>query len=257
MLLSAPFFLSCFYQRINYHSILLMKKHLFILIFSCATLPMFAQISGNAVPTVQFTDANGRILPAGAAGVQGTPYVFEKFGQGKIVFVNGMESVDSNLNYSYVDHKLYYTQKNGLYVVNQQAKEFTLYSLDKEKNNISKQFMCLFPSVDDNTPATFYEVLGKGDNFQLLKYTSKRIKESAVYGGAPLKEYVLDDLFYIYDKTAKKMVALGSALSLKAIKKGLPDYAAQIDALINSSKLNLKKEDDMTQLLQQLKASSN
>ena len=117
--------------------------------------------------------------------------------------------------------------------------------------------MCLFPSVDDNTPATFYEVLGKGDNFQLLKYTSKRIKESAVYGGAPLKEYVLDDLFYIYDKTAKKMVALGSALSLKAIKKGLPDYAAQIDALINSSKLNLKKEDDMTQLLQQLKASSN
>ncbi len=257
MLLSAPFFLSCFYQRINYHSILLMKKHLFIFIFSCATLPIFAQISGNAVPTVQFTDANGRILPAGAAGVQGTPYVFEKFGQGKIVFVNGMESVDSNLNYSYVDHKLYYTQKNGLYVVNQQAKEFTLYSLDKEKNNISKQFMCLFPSVDDNTPATFYEVLGKGDNFQLLKYTSKRIKESAVYGGAPLKEYVLDDLFYIYDKVSKKMISLGSTLSLKAIKKGLPDYAAQIDALINTSKLNLKKEEDMIQLLQQLKISSN
>lgn len=218
---------------------------------------MFAQISGNAVPTVQFTDANGRILPAGAAGVQGTPYVFEKFGQGKIVFVNGMESVDSNLNYSYVDHKLYYTKKNGLYVVNQQAKEFTLYSLDKEKNSISKQFMCLFPNIENNTPATFYEVLGKGDNLQLLKYTSKRIKESAVYGGAPLKEYVLDDLFYIYDKASKKMILLGSALSMKAIKKGLPDYAAQIDALLNTNKLNLKKEEDMIQLLQQLKASSN
>jgi hypothetical protein len=141
--------------------------------------------------------------------------------------------------------------------VNQQAKEFTLYSLDKEKNKISKQFMCLFPSVDDNTPATFYEVLGKGDNFQLLKYTSKRIKESAVYGGAPLKEYVMDDLFYIYDKASKKMISLGSTLSLKAIKKGLPDYAAQIDALINTSKLNLKKEEDMIQLLQQIKTSSN
>ena len=257
MLLSAPFFLSCFYQRINYHSILLMKKHLFILFFSSATLPMFAQISGNAVPTVQFTDANGRILPAGAAGVQGTPYVFEKFGQGKIVFVNGMESVDSNLNYSFVDHKLYYTQKNGLYVVNQQAKEFTLYGTDKEKNKISKQFMCLFPSIDDNTPATFYEVLGKGDNFQLLKYTSKRIKESAVYGGAPLKEYVLDDLFYIYDKASKKMISLGSALSLKSVKKTLPNYVAQIDAYVNANKLNLKKEEDMIQLLQQLKASSN
>ena len=218
---------------------------------------MFAQISGNAVPTVQFADANGRILPAGAAGVQGTPYLFEKFGQGKIVFLNGMESVDSNLNYSLVDHKLFYTQKNGLYVVNQQAKEFILYGLDKGKNKISKQFMCLFPSVDDNTPATFYEVLGKGDNLQLLKYTSKRIKESAVYGGAPLKEYVLDDLFYIYDKGAKKMIAFGSAISLKSIKKGLPSYSVQIDALMNTSKLNLKKEEDMIQLLQQLKPSSN
>ena len=218
---------------------------------------MFAQISGNAVPTVQFADAHGRILPAGAAGVQGTPYVFEKFGQGKIVFVNGMESVDSNLNYSLVDHKLYYTQKNGLYVVNQQAKEFNLYGVDKEKNKISKQFMCLFPSVDENTPATFYEVLGKGDNLQLLKYTSKRIKESAVYGGAPLKEYVMDDLFYIYDKAAKKMITMGSALSLKAIKKALPDYSAQIDAFLNANKLNLKKEDDMAQLLLQLKALSN
>jgi hypothetical protein len=234
-----------------------MKKHLFILFFSCATLPIFAQISGNAVPTVQFTDANGRILPAGAAGVQGTPYVFEKFGQGKIVFVNGMESVDSNLNYSFVDHKLYYTQKNGLYVVNQQAKEFTLYGVGKDKNNISKLFMCLFPSIEDNTPATFYEVLGVGGNFQLLKYTSKRIKESAVYGGPPLKEYVMDDLFYIYDKTDKKMLALGSALSLKLVKKALPNYAAQLDAYMDANKLNLKKEEDMVQLLQQLKTSSN
>ena len=67
----------------------------------------------------------------------------------------------------------------------------------------------------------------------------------------------MDDLFYIYDKAAKKMLAMGSALSLKAVKKGLPEITAQIDALINSSKLNLKKEDDMIQLLQQLKASSN
>jgi hypothetical protein len=257
MLLSAPFFLSCFYHRNNYYIILFMKKYLFTLLFSCATLPMFAQIMGNAIQAVQFADANGRILPAGAAGVQGTPYVFEKFGQGKVIFINGMESIDSNLNYSLADHKLYYTQKNGLYVVNDKAKEFTLYGVDKEKNKITKQFMCLFPSIENNTPATFYEVIGKGDNFQLLKYASKRIKESAVYGGAPLKEYVVDDLFYIYDKAAKKMITMGSALSLKAVKKALPDFSAQIDAFLNTNKLNLKKEEEMAQLLLQLKASSN
>ena len=235
-----------------------MKKHLFILFLSCSTLSLFAQtITGNAIPSVQFADANGRLLPASGAGIQGTPYVFDKFSLGKVVFVNGMESVDSNLNYSYFDHKLYYTQKNGLYVVNQQAKSFVLNSVDKDNNKLSKQFMCLFPSVENNTPATFYEVLGNGDQLQLLKYTHKRIKESTVYGGAPTKEYVADDLFYIYDKAAKKMLALGSALSLKAVKKGLPEFTAQIDALLNTNKLNLKKEEDMIQLLQQLKASSN
>ena len=234
-----------------------MNKYIFSLIFSCVTLPMFAQITGNAIPSVQFADANGRLLPASGAGIQGTPYVFEQFGMGKVIFVNGMESVDSNLNYSYFDHKLYYTQKNGLYVVNQQAKSFVLNSLDKENNKVSKQFMCLFPSVEDNTPATFYEVLGTSDHFQFLKYTHKRIKETVVYGGAPTKEYVSDDLFYIYDKAAKKMLAMGSALSLKSVKKILPNYAAQIDAYLNTNKLNLKKEADMVQLLQQLKASSN
>ena len=235
-----------------------MNKFIFILFFSCVTLPVFAQtMTGNAIPSVQFADANGRLLPASGAGINGTPYVFEKFGMGKVIFVNGMESVDSNLNYSYFDHKLYYTQKNGLYVVNQQAKSFVLNSVDKDNNKVSKQFMCLFPSVENNTPATFYEVLGNGDQFQFLKYTHKRIKETVVYGGAPVKEYVMDDLYYIYDKVDKKMLVLGSSHSLKALKKVLPIYATQIDALINTNKLNLKKEDDMIQLLQQLKASSN
>ena len=234
-----------------------MKKYLFIFLLSCATLPLIAQIPGNAIPSVQFADANGRLLPASGAGIQGTPYVFDKFSLGKIIFVNGMESVDSNLNYSYFDHKLYYTQKNGLYVVNQQAKSFELNSVDKENNKVSKKFMCLFPSIENNTPATFYEVLGNGDQFQFLKYTHKRIKETVVYGGAPVKEYVIDDLYYIYDKVDKKMLALGSSHSLKAVKKVLPNYATQIETLINTNKLNLKKEDDMIQLLQQLKASTN
>jgi hypothetical protein len=235
-----------------------MNKYLFIFFFSCATPSLFAQtIPGNAIPSVQFADANGRLLPASGAGIQGTPYVFDKFSLGKIIFVNGMESVDSNLNYSYFDHKLYYTQKNGLYVVNQQAKSFELNSVDKENNKVSKKFMCLFPSIENNTPATFYEVLGNGDQFQFLKYTHKRIKETVVYGGAPVKEYVIDDLYYIYDKVDKKMLALGSSHSLKAVKKVLPNYATQIETLINTNKLNLKKEDDMIQLLQQLKASTN
>lgn len=235
-----------------------MYKPIFILFFSCVINHLSAQtITGNAIPSVQFADANGRLLPASGAGIQGTPYVFEKFGLGKVLFVNGMESIDSSLNFSYFDHKLYFSKSNGLYLVNQQAKEFVLNSVDKENNKVSKLFRCLYPNVEENTPATFYEVLGNGDVFQLLKYTHKRIKETVVYGGAPSKEYVSDDLFYIYHKADKKMLPLGSGHSLKAIKKVLPNYIAQIDAFVNANKLNLKKEEDVIQLLQQLKALSN
>jgi len=58
-------------------------------------------------------------------------------------------------------------------------------------------------------------------------------------------------------KQLKKMITMGGSLSLKAIKKVLPDYSTQIDAFVNTNKLNLKKEEDMIQLLQQLKASTN
>ncbi len=113
--------------------------------------------------------------------------------------------------------------------------------------------MSLYPSIDNNTTTTFYEMRSNGNVFQLLKYTSKLIKESTVFSGPPIKEYILEDLFYIYDKADKKMLPLGGALSLKALKNILPNYAAQIDALTNANKLNLKKEDDMIQLIQQLK----
>ena len=53
-----------------------------------------------------------------------------------------------------------------------------------------------------------------------------------------------------------KIKPINGYFALKAIKKALPDYSAQIDAFLNANKLNLKKEDDMIQLLQQLKALS-
>jgi hypothetical protein len=140
-----------------------------------------------------------------------------------------------------------------LYKVNYQLKSFILNGVDKDYNKVSKEYMSLFPSIDNNTTTTFYEMRSNGKVFQLLKYSSKLVKESTVFSGPPIKEYILEDLFYIYDKADKKMLPLGGSLSLKALKNRLPNYAAQIDALTNANKLNLKKEDDMIQLIQQLK----
>ena len=216
--------------------------------------PLFSQTTSSyALPSLNLTDGFGRLIPASGAGVSGTPYVFDQFGLGKGTFINGVEFEEPSFNYSYFDHNLYYTKGNQLYLVNYQLKSFVLNGIDKDDNKVSKEFMSLYPSIDNNTTTTFYEMRSNGNVFQLLKYTSKLIKESTVFSGPPIKEYILEDLFYIYDKADKKMLPLGGTLSLKALKNMLPNYAAQIDALTNANKLNLKKEDDMIQLIQQLK----
>ena len=216
--------------------------------------PLFSQTTSSyALPSLNLTDGFGRLIPASGAGVSGTPYVFDQFGLGKGTFINGVEFEEPSFNYSYFDHNLYFTKGNQLYLVNYQLKSFVLNGIDKDDNKVSKEFMSLYPSIDNNTTTTFYEMRSNGNVFQLLKYTSKLIKESTVFSGPPIKEYILENLFYIYDKADKKMLPLGGTLSLKALKNMLPNYAAQIDALTNANKLNLKKEDDMIQLIQQLK----
>ena len=216
--------------------------------------PLFSQTTSSyALPSLNLTDGFGRLIPASGAGVSGTPYVFDQFGLGKGTFINGVEFEEPSFNYSYFDHNLYFTKGNQLYLVNYQLKSFVLNGIDKDDNKVSKEFMSLYPSIDNNTTTTFYEMRSNGNVFQLLKYTSKLIKESTVFSGPPIKEYILEDLFYIYDKADKKMLPLGGTLSLKALKNMLPNYAAQIDALTNANKLNLKKEDDMIQLIQHLK----
>ncbi len=231
-----------------------MYKYFFLVFFSFLMQPLFSQTTSSyALPSLNLTDGFGRLIPASGAGVSGTPYVFDQFGLGKGTFINGVEFEEPSFNYSYFDHNLYFTKGNQLYLVNYQLKSFVLNGIDKDDNKVSKEFMSLYPSIDNNTTTTFYEMRSNGNVFQLLKYTSKLIKESTVFSGPPIKEYILEDLFYIYDKADKKMLPLGGALSLKALKNMLPNYAAQIDALTNANKLNLKKEDDMIQLIQHLK----
>jgi hypothetical protein len=230
-----------------------MRKPLFLLVFCTIVFNSMAQtITGNAVPSVQFSDANGRFIPMGSNGVQGSPYVFEHFGIGKVMMSNGVEAIDSNINYSLFDHKLYYIKNKGMYLVNEPVKAFQLNNVDKDNNNIVLNFASAYPTVESNTPSTFYEIMANGTLFQLLKYASKYIKESTEYGGAPIKAYAADNIYYVYDLADKKMLILGSTLNLKNIKKTLPNKTSQIDELITKLQLNGKKEDDLKKLFEKL-----
>jgi hypothetical protein len=230
-----------------------MTKYYFLFAFTFIMGRAMAQtIPGNAVPTIQFRDVNGRFISAGENGVQGSPYVFAEFGMGKLMMTNGMEAIDSNLNYSLADHKLYFIKNKGMYLVNQPVKYFQLNGVDKDNNNLVKNFASGYPAIENNSPTTFYEVIGENASHHLLKYTKKSIKETTVYGSAPIKEYTTDHMYCVYSIADKKMLLVGSSLTLKNLKKILPEKAAQLDQLNESLKLNLKKEEDAKTLFEKL-----
>ncbi len=230
-----------------------MKKILFVLSFTLIVAPLVAQVtmSGNAVASVQFSDVNGRLIPANGNGVKGSPYVFEKFGMGKVYMADGVEAIDSNLNFSYFDQKLYFLKDNNMYVVNKPFKMFLLNQV-LDNTSVEKYFANGFPAIEQNTLATFYEVIAKGLTVQLLKFRKAVIKESTPYGSAPVKEYSNDDQYYIFDASFKQMQALGGSVTLKKLKTVLPHYASQLDALSTQLRLNLKREADAKLLIEKL-----
>lgn len=234
-----------FINKIRLNQILLL---IMVLLYSSNTLMAQGVLSGDAIKNIQFTDASGRLLPAGQSNIEGTPYVFEKFTKGKVVFTNGVEASDPNLNYSYFDHKLYFTKDHSLYTVNLPVKDFFLENEEDPNNIISKHFACGFPAVEMNSLTTYYEVLGQGKVYQLLKYSHKRVKESNVYGGAPVKEYVMDNTYFVYVVADKKMLPVGSSISFKSLKKLLPNDAIKFDELAASSKINTKNDEGLGQL---------
>ena len=231
-----------------------MNKFFLIVLLSFTINPLIAQLSlsGNAVANVQFRDANGRILSTGENSIKGSPYVFEQFGLGKVTMSNGLEAVDSNLNFSFFDHQLYFLKDKGLYFVNQPFNAFSITSKDAENNTIEKLFANGYPSFDQNTAKTFYEIVVKTNNLQLLKYSKAFVKESTPYGSAPIKEYSIDHTYYIYINASKQLSLVGSSTSAKNLKKALPTYAAAIDHQIDQLHLNLKKESDVRMLLEKL-----
>lgn len=231
-----------------------MIKSLFVFIgvFMVNTILAQGVLTGDAIKNIQFSDAGGRLLPLGQLGVEGTPYAFDKFVIGKIVFDNATEATDSNLNYSYFDHKLYFSKNKGLYLVSAVVKEFYLYGNEDQNSAMTLHFINGFPENESNSVSTFYELVGQGASYQLLRYKHKRIKESNVYGGAPVKEYVNDIDYYLYSVKEKKMISVGNILSFKSLKKALSNEIMKMDEWVLKLKINTKNEQDLVRLIEQL-----
>lgn len=218
-------------------------------------LAVFITFSGksqsmeSAIQNIKISDVGGKLLSMGATGVEGTPYFLDKFMTGRIIFPDGMIMNDTSLNFSFVDNHLYFISNNNLYQINKTVNEFYLEQKDEANGVITHHFISGLPAAESLTNASFYELLSAGKNIELLKHIGKQIKETSVYGGAPIKEYSSTKNYFLFYPRENKMLLIGDRLNIKSLKKVLLNEALILDSLIGSKQLNVKNESDLIRLL--------
>lgn len=215
----------------------------------CIAFGVKAQSMEGAIQNIKISDVGGRLLPMGANGVEGTPYFSDKFMTGRIIFPDGMVMNDTSLNFSFVDNHLYFISNNNLYQINKNVKEFYLEQKESSGIIITHHFISGLPTVESFTNASFYELLSSGKNIELVKNVGKQIKETSVYGGAPIKEYSSTNNYFLFYPTTHKMILIGDRLNIKSIRKVLVNEISIIDGLVATNNVNIKNESDLIRLI--------
>lgn len=238
-----------------------MKKFTLI-IFLLISFTAFSQLNkgkyvGNdgSTKNFEFYDGSGNLIPIGYnPNIEGTPMLNNSVGFGNILFQNNVKLVDSSVNFSLVDNKIYFIRTNKFYLINQGVKEFTIqYFQDSTKNRIY-HFRSGYPNIENLSNSTLYELVYEGNTFHLLKWQHKKVEEHANYGSTSDKAYVNEIVYFLYLPDNNSIVKLGMKISKTDLKKYLPNYALKIDQYISEHKMNFKIESDLVSLFQFLES---
>lgn len=205
-------------------------------------------IGTGAVCSAQTTqDVNGKVYRTTAsAEVSGDPYFYSEFVKGSIKFKSGKPVEAIQLKYDLLaDVILYQDSKGVLLEVADPVHEFTLAS--NAPGHRPVLFRNGFKPVNTFTEQSFYEVLWDG-KIKLLKKSLKYITEDQGYTG--IKQKVINDkVIYFLVKGAETIPV---NLNEKSISTVLGIPKADVSAFVKENKLDLKKDSDLTGLIEHL-----
>ncbi|MDE3235258.1 MAG: hypothetical protein KGO81_04825 [Bacteroidota bacterium] len=228
-----------------------MKKFFYLLLFLLTSVAAFTQngklIGSDGVSSyLYFYDTYGNLIPtADMADVNGSPMLKDGWGYGVVKLKNGQQFVDSLMNFSLFENKLFYKKENKVFVLPYETDEFLI--VYKERNNTESKyhFKSGYPDQGKNTAATFYQVLYEGANIELLDWEVKRIEEHFTYGNVREKDFVYRNLYFLYDKKNKSLVEFPTVAANLA--KKMPLYEAAIKNYLSAHKVNYKVPEQVAQ----------
>jgi hypothetical protein len=209
--------------------------------------PLMATDKTSVYPFLNMYDLSGKLIPTNISSYsEGYPYVTESFNKGVVEFSNGMQSTDLVMNYNLFDNTIRFKRDSNEYIMMDAVKGFVL----TDSYGVKYEFKNNFPNLEKNSSATFYQVLSKGRNFQLLKHVSKKIVSTYHYGISETNKIESYNQYYLYDITNAKLIK--TKKSVTSIITALPFYEKAIDRYLNQNEVNLKKEKQLIGLIEHL-----
>jgi hypothetical protein len=230
-------------------------KHIIVLalILSCS-IASIAQVSGKHMGStgvggdLSIQNNDGKMIPIGAQeDTKGSPLLLEQWVNGKVNLKNGSSFTDTALNYSLYEDKLYFKKNNDFFIVAGIINDFYLTSADENKNLL--HFVSGYPTTATTSENTFFQLLADGGHYQLLKWRHKKIREVYSYGGRPETEYVNQEAYFIFEKSAHKMWGIGNKTNTQQIKNTLSVDDATWKAYLDNKSSYSKGENALIELI--------
>ena len=203
----------------------------------------------GALTNKQFNDMGGYPLPINDhSAIDGSPLLNASWGQGIVRLKNGNYFSDSAIAYSLYGDKLFVKRNNLMYPVDQDIASFSIEYPGNGSGSRIFSFQNGFPGIDRNDENTFYQILYHGKDFTLLKWMHEKAELPYNYGVGSRRQYVLQQGYYAYSPTENKMIYLGNKVTLKNLRKKLPQYVSKIETFDNSHKFKGNDQGDIIKL---------
>lgn len=195
-------------------------------------------------------DINGAIVPTfNATDIAGQRYLANEWNNGSVRFKKGKIADSLLLQFDLVTNSIYFKRENVMQAFIEEVDMFRFYP-SPDNNETGLVFRSGYPAYSQQPPGTFYQVLEEGNNFHLLKYRAKKIKETYVFNSTPTRSYADADAWFVFDVNTGELQKINS--SKKAIQKAFPAFNDAIEQLCKKNNWNLKAEKELLQLFREL-----
>lgn len=233
-----------------------MKSIIALVILLSCSIASNAQVSGKHMGStgvggdLSIQNNDGKMIPIGAqADTKGSPLLLEQWVSGTVNLKNGIRFNDSALNYSLFEDKLYFKRDNQFFIVAGIISDFYLAADEENKSKGLFHFVSGYPATATTNENTFFQLLADGGKYQLLKWQHKKIREAYNYGGVNETEYVSQEAYYVFEKSAHKMWSLGNKTNVQQIKNTLSVDDTTWKAYLDKHNTNSKGESAMIELI--------